>query len=100
MIFGCCKICESVICGPGYCLLLPADAATVLLPLTPKHKHTKLNATKTQDATYEYQQSSLCYVLLHWRVSFPGLVVVSPETALRGATIGDKNSQEQLSGKI
>ena len=44
MIFGCCKICESVICGPGYCFLLPADAATVLLPLTPKHKHTKLNA--------------------------------------------------------
>ena len=49
MIFGCCKICESVICGPGYCLLLPADAATVLLlPLTPKHKHTKLKARKTQ----------------------------------------------------
>ena len=34
-----CKICESVICGPGYCLLLPADAATVLFPLTPKNKH-------------------------------------------------------------
>ena len=55
MIFGCCKICESVICGPGYCFLLPADAATVLLPLTPKHKHTKLNATKTQNPTYKYQ---------------------------------------------
>ena len=43
MIFGCCEICESVICGPGYCLLVPADAATVLLPVTLVHKQHKKN---------------------------------------------------------
>ena len=51
MIFGCCKICESVICGPGYCLLLPADAATVLFPLTPKNKH-KNSHKLTQKKTF------------------------------------------------
>ena len=79
MIFGCCKICESVICGPGYCFLLPADAATVLLPLTPKHKHTKPNAKKN---TAKYiEASSPCSVLLQCLVLFPGLVVVFTETA-------------------
>ena len=66
MIFGCCKICESVICGPGYCLLLPPDAATVLFPLTPKHKHTKIKPKKTP--------SLLCSPLFNptFLVSFPG----------------------------
>ena len=64
MILGCCKICESVICGPGYCFLLPADAATVLLPLTLKHKHTKLNAKKKYSQIYRSIQPVFCSVTM------------------------------------
>ena len=52
MIFGCCEICESVICGPGYCLLVPADAATVLLLLTLVHKQTKNTKAKKDRNRY------------------------------------------------
>ena len=95
MIFGCCKICESVICGPGYCLLLPPDAATVLFPLTPKHKHTKIKPKKTQNSTIPSMFSSVSS-FISW----------SPLKLPLAATIGDKNSVEQplrqnmKSGKI